>query len=178
MPMLLATLARRDRASWSHLKESIEAFGSDAGRFDDVRIRELGGKPGWPCQILVGKRGRGSYRDLVDVGYGVSHVLPIVVEYLRRGQPGRMFLLQQPEVNLHPRAQAALGRVFCGGPQGGPYCGPHQPVIIETHSDHLVERIRMDVRDGMTKLKPEDISILYLRAQKLGGRHPLPGVGQ
>ena len=66
-----------------------------------------------------------------------------------------MFLLQQPEVHLHPSAQAALGSLFCQ------VAGPERQLIVETHSDHLLDRVRMDVRDGTTRLQPDDVSILF-----------------
>ena len=48
-----------------------------------------------------------------------------------------------------------LGSLFCQVAESS------RQLIIETHSDHLLNRVRMDVRDGKTKLKPEDVSILY-----------------
>ena len=47
-------------------------------------------------------------RNLIDVGYGVSQALPVLTELLRE-DCSPVFLLQQPEVHLHPSAQAALG---------------------------------------------------------------------
>lgn len=64
-------------------------------------------------------------------------------------------MLQQPEAHLHPQAQAALGTLFCNVAAGG------RQLVIETHSDYIIDRVRMDVRDGTTDLKPEDVSILY-----------------
>ena len=72
-----------------------------------------------------------------------------------------MFLLQQPEVHLHPSAQAALGGLFCEAAVDG------RQLIVETHSDHLIDRVRMDVRDGESDLKPEDVSILYFERRNL-----------
>lgn len=72
-----------------------------------------------------------------------------------------MFLLQQPEVHLHPSAQAALGSLFCD------IAASRRQVIVETHSDHLIDRVRMDMRDRKTKLKPEDVSILYFERDNL-----------
>ena len=43
-------------------------------------------------------------------------------------------------------------------------------MIIETHSDHLLDRVRMDVRDGKIGLKPEDVSILYFERGELDVR--------
>ena len=42
----------------------------------------------------------------------------------------------------------------------------HQ-LIVETHSDHLINRVRMDVRDGVASLKPKDVSILYFERNEL-----------
>ena len=39
--------------------------------------------------------------------------------------------------------------------------------MIETHSDYIIDRVRMDVRDGVTGLKPEDVSILYFERDEL-----------
>ena len=66
-----------------------------------------------------------------------------------------MLLLQQPEVHLHPRAQAALGTLLASAAAAG------RQIIVETHSDYIIDRIRMDVRDQTTALKPEAVSILY-----------------
>ena len=80
-----------------------------------------------------------------------------------------MFLLQQPEVHLHPTAQAALGSLFCE------IAGWDRQIIVETHSDYIIDRVRMDVRDNKTDLKPADVSILYFETGRAGGQDPLAG---
>ena len=97
---------------------------------------------------------KGPQRNLIDVGYGVSQALPLITELLRDDAPP-MFLLQQPEVHLHPSAQTALGSLFCQ------IANPERQLVVETHSDHLLDRVRMDIRDGHSPLKPEDVSILF-----------------
>ncbi len=163
IPMFLANVARKDSKAWHSLKRSIEGFGQSAGLFDEIAIKVLGGKTGGPFQVQVrklGTRSKGPPRNIIDVGYGVSQVLPVVTELLRPKGP-RMFLLQQPEVHLHPSAQAALGSLFCD------MAAQRRQLIVETHSDHLIDRVRMDIRDGRTKLKPEDVSILYFERGNL-----------
>ena len=108
---------------------------------------------------LLGGGLKGPRRNLIDVGYGISQVLPVITELLRSDAP--LFLLQQPEVHLHPSAQAALGSLFCQ------VAGQDRQLVIETHSDHLMDRVRMDVRDGATKLKPDDVSILFFERRDL-----------
>ena len=73
-----------------------------------------------------------------------------------------MFLLQQPEVHLHPSAQAALGSLFCSI-----VADRRRQIIVETHSDYLLDRVRMDVRDKKTTLRPEDVSILFFERDEL-----------
>ena len=45
-----------------------------------------------------------------------------------------------------------------------------QQLVVETHSDHLLDRVRMDVRDGTSKLRPEDVSILFFERGDLDVR--------
>ncbi len=156
VPMYLANLFFQDREGWKALVKGLEDFGKAAGLFDEISIRALG-RGSDPFQIQIrkaGKRLKGSSRNLSDMGYGVSQVLPIVTELLRSDAPP-MFLFQQPEVHLHPTAQAALGSLFCQVAE------PRRQLIVETHSDHLLDRVRMDVRDGVGGLKPSDVSILF-----------------
>ena len=72
--------------------------------------------------------------------------------------------MQQPEVHLHPRAQAGLGSILCDVAASG------QQLLVETHSDYLIDRVRADVRDKRTELKPEDVSILYFEREAGLGR--------
>ncbi len=157
VPMYLADLRWQQKEAWDTLKSRIDEFGRTAGLFDELSIRPLGTKASEPFQVQV-RKGDGSLkgprRNLLDVGYGVSQVLPIVTELLRPDAADQ-HLLQQPEVHLHPSAQAALGTLFCQVAASG------RQLIVETHSDHLIDRVRMDVRDRTTSLKPEDVSLLY-----------------
>ncbi len=70
-----------------------------------------------------------------EAGFGNTQILPIVVELLL-APPGSLILLEQPELHLHPRAQAALGDLLILAAQRG------MQVVIETHSEHLLLRLR------------------------------------
>ena len=166
IPMYLSTAFFEDKKSWKTLKEALEMFGREAGLFDEIAVKPLGKRGSEPFQMHVrkfGRRARGPLRNLIDVGYGVSQVLPVITELFRDDETP-MFLLQQPEVHLHPSAQAALGSLFCQ------IVGNRRQLVIETHSDHLLDRVRMDVRDGTTKLKPDDVSILFFERGDLDVR--------
>jgi len=68
------------------------------------------------------------------------------------------FLFQQPEVHLHPKAQAALGSIF------SEYISNNHNnfIVSETHSDYLIDRIRIEVRNKL--IPPELINILYFES--------------
>ncbi|MEB3248924.1 MAG: AAA family ATPase [Merismopediaceae bacterium] len=73
--------------------------------------------------------------NLADVGVGVSQVLPVLVALLV-AQPGQLVYLEQPELHLHPRAQANLAQPLVDAANRG------VKVIVETHSDLLLTRIQ------------------------------------
>lgn len=157
VPMRLADMYFRDGERWKKFKKQLEVFGKASGLFDEISIKPLGKGGGAPFQIEVRKFGgglKGPRRNLIDMGYGVSQALPSLTALLHSSE-GDISLLQHPEVHLHPSAQAALGTLFCQ------IASQKRQLIVETHSDHLLDRVRMDVRDGTTPLKPEDVSILF-----------------
>ncbi len=141
------------------MKESLERFGDASGLFHGLDVKRLGRQESSPFQILI--KIAGPAFNLVDVGYGVSQALPIVVDLLQ-GKKGQMFLVQQPEVHLHPRAQAELGTLL-----GQLAKADKKRIIVETHSDYLIDRVRMDVRDGkILRLKTSAFSILSAAVQE------------
>jgi len=150
--MILARSKSSDPDQWKDLRASLREFGSESGLFKSVNVKRLGRKESDPFQLQISVAGPAT--NLVDVGYGVSQILPILVDCLTTDR-GQMLLMQQPEVHLHPRAQAQLGS-FLG------YLVKHRRnrFVIETHSDYLIDRVRLDIRDGKF-LRPDDVSLLY-----------------
>ena len=170
VPSYLTDLFRSNPPAWRSLKKKIEEFGKNAGLFNEIRVNSFGDIGGSPFQVQFRKYNKGPkgpWRNFVDLGYGVSQALPIVVELFREDMP-YISLFPQPEVHLHPSAQAALGSLFssiageriASDGQGNDE-PPKRQLIVETHSDYIIDRVRMDVRDKKTSLKPEDVSILY-----------------
>jgi predicted ATPase len=92
--------------------------------------------------------------NVAAMGEGISQVLPIIARLLR-SSPGECLLIEQPELHLHPRLQAALGDLFIETTTKG-----KRQVIVETHSEHLLLRIRRRVAEGA--LKPEQVAILFV----------------
>lgn len=155
LPMMLTKLmAKKATPSYISMRKELVKFGLAAGLFSEIDVKRMGGDDGsLPFQIRVGLDGGPAF-NLVDVGYGVSQVLPILVDAM--SNRSAMVLLQQPEVHLHPKAQAQLGSFLAG------LAAEHKdaPIVVETHSDYLVDRIRMDIRDG-SSVSPADVNILY-----------------
>ncbi len=162
-PAFLANLHARNPDEWRKMKGDLEEFGRTSGLFDEIFIRRLGRYEFEPFQVEVrkwGKRRKGAKRNLIDVGYGVSQVLPLLVDLLEP-DGASLFLVQQPEVHLHPSAQAALASLFCTIAASG------RQLIVETHSEYIIDRVRMDIRDGATELKPDDVSLLFFERTDL-----------
>ena len=91
--------------------------------------------------------------NLADVGYGVSQILPVLVGGY--GLPrNSLFIVEQPELHIHPKAQAELGEFFCALIENGVQS------IVETHSEHLILRIQQKVALG--ELDPKDVAISYI----------------
>jgi hypothetical protein len=155
VPMVLAKTFLEDKSKWASLKNALDQFGQASGLFTSLSIKSLGRHESDPFQIRI--RIAGPQANLVDVGYGVSQALPILVEVL--GNRSDLYLLQQPEVHMHPKAQAALGSFLAT------LAGAHgKQFVVETHSDYLIDRVRMDVRDGRS-IKPRDVSLLFFERQ-------------
>lgn len=160
IPMVLARMVSEAPSKWKELKESLARFGKASGLFESVTVRRpLGRKESDPFQLQV--KVSGPATNLVDVGYGVSQILPILVDTIQ-GEKGQMFLMQQPEVHLHPQAQAELASFLAQLVKHD-----RKSFIIETHSDYIIDRVRLDVRDG-AGLKPEDVVILYFQREAAG----------
>jgi hypothetical protein len=97
----------------------------------------------------------GVWASLTDVGYGISQFLPIVVADLQLSQESTL-AVAQPEIHLHPKVQAALGDYFVERIQK-----QKRRFIIETHSEYLLNRVRLLIIKG--KIEPSDVGIYYFQ---------------
>ena len=91
--------------------------------------------------------------DLCQVGFGVSQVLPILVQGLLTPKGGTL-IVEDPEVHMHPSVQAGLVDFFMEMIQDG------KRVIIETHSDHIVTRLRRRIAEK--QLDPKLINLCFV----------------
>lgn len=152
VPMVLARMFFEDKPRWEKLKETLDEFGKGAGLFRSIEIKTLGRHEGDPFQLRFKLDGPST--NVLDMGYGVSQILPILVDVLL-SNGGKSHLLQQPEVHLHPKGQAELGTFVATLASKG-----RHNFLIETHSDYIIDRVRMDVRDGKG-VNADDVQILF-----------------
>ena len=96
-----------------------------------------------------------------NVGFGISYTLPIIVAALA-STPGTIILIENPEAHLHPKGQVKMGQLLALAASGG------VQVVIETHSDHVLNGIRLAVHGG--KLDPKDVQLHYFQRQNQEGQ--------
>jgi hypothetical protein len=93
--------------------------------------------------------------DLRNVGVGISQILPVVALCLRSA-PGSLVMIEQPELHLHPAAQQRLADFLIAMMRSG------RQLIVETHSDHMVARLRRRIAEDPRDALQEDIGFLYV----------------
>lgn len=157
-PMLMARLFRTAPKKWQQLHAQLVAFGKASHLFSDIDIRELGKHVSDPFQIQV--KARRIKTNIMDAGYGISQILPLLVDIMRAKR--RTFLLQQPEEHLYPQAQAALANLFAAMTKSH-----RHSFLIETHSDFIVDRMRVCIHKG--EINAKDVAILYFEPDKRTG---------
>ena len=81
-----------------------------------------------------------------NVGFGLTYSLPIVIACLST-PPGGLVLFENPEAHLHPQGQVAMGRLLALTASTG------VQIIVETHSDHILNGIRLAIKDGVLKAR-------------------------
>ncbi|MFZ1410481.1 MAG: DUF3696 domain-containing protein [Micropruina sp.] len=119
---------------------------------DAVSAKGLG-KLGVGMQISV----EGVNRDLTAVGVGVSQALPLVVALLAV-EENSLFIVEQPELHLHPAVQGRLADFLLSS-------RPGVGVLVETHSEALVTRLRRRVAEGV---RPNQIAIVFTERESGG----------
>lgn len=95
-----------------------------------------------------------------NIGYGLTYTFPILVALLT-SVPGQIIVIDSPEAHLHPSAQSQMGRILAKFAAGG------RRIIIETHSDHLLNGCRLAVADKA--ISSEDVAIHFFAGTRSGG---------
>ncbi|MEK7396054.1 MAG: AAA family ATPase [Candidatus Poribacteria bacterium] len=161
IPYLLRQILNKKKKSLSlRILGLLNRFGKDSGLFDSIKIKEFG--KGLASPFEVDAIINDNPIAISEVGYGIPQALPIIIELLARVK-GSWFAIQQPEIHLHPRAQAALGELF--------YLmavEEEKRFFIETHSDYIVDRFRMCYQKY--DQKDLDSQVLYFERTPTGNK--------
>lgn len=104
--------------------------------------------------------------NLTDVGFGVSQVLPVVVQCFY-ASPHTTIILEQPEIHLHPRVQTALADLFIEAIQSREDSADRSvQLIVESHSEHFLRRLQTRVAEQV--VSPDDVALYFCRAGENG----------
>jgi hypothetical protein len=105
----------------------------------------------------------------VDVGVGISQMIPVVVACLKR--TSGIVMIEQPELHIHPAIQVGLGDLFLEVTKSdGDSMGDQKTLLLETHSEHIMLRLLRRVREtsnnelppGVEGVNPDDITVIYV----------------
>jgi hypothetical protein len=147
----------------TEFSKDINNFGTRSGMFKKINIKEYGNDEDTPFRMnfVLNKKPI----NIVNIGYGISQVLPILYNMYMRNNI--IITIQQPEVHLHPKAQAALGNVFFDLSIGK----KKKKLIIETHSDYIIDRFRQKQRKSQEK--PSVHLLFFLREKGINKIFPI-----
>lgn len=164
------TLNLRPRAKLMPFQEMVAYWLRHLGLIHSFKVEEIAeGSNRWQAKVIT--REGASEVLLTDVGFGVSQVLPVITLLLYVPEESTV-LLEQPEIHLHPLAQANLADVLL-------YAATRRrvQVLLESHSEHLLLRLQRriaeeaissdtvklyfcDVRHGGSELTPLWLDVL------------------
>lgn len=118
---------------------------------------EVGDQDAYIVKIGFGEDCEGGKFKPQNVGLGISYILPVLGTILT-AWPTSIIIIENPEAHIHPKGQAKLGELIARAAAYG------VQVFVETHSDHVINGVRVAVRDGI--LKPEDVNIAFFERKE------------
>lgn len=149
-------------AASGSLQHQVEAWLGEISpgiRINLTSIRNIG-IVGLEYAFVVANQVSNNYRSM-NVGFGITFVLPVIVSVLT-SSPGTLLLVENPEAHLHPKGQSTMGKLLALAASSG------IQLLVETHSDHVLNGIRIAVHDG--ELKPDDVQIHFFQKREQDGR--------
>lgn len=109
--------------------------------------------------LALNVKTRGFWANITDVGYGVSLQLPILFQAILSEKFTNIretLLIEQPEVHLHPSLQSKFIDTLLS-------IGNRNKYFIETHSEHIIRKLQVLIKNKEYNLKPEDVTIHYFK---------------
>lgn len=137
-PVFFQNASAKPEAVVSTLQEALADWLGYLGMATEIESKDLSR---YGYSLMVSTNDSEKRHDLTAVGVGVSQVLPILVAGLR-SEPDTTLIVEQPELHLHPNVQSRLADFFLSLTRLGKQC------LLETHSEHLINRIRLRIAEG------------------------------
>lgn len=103
-----------------------------------------------------------------DVGQGLTHLLPVIVTLMAKTDS--FVIIEDPEVHIHPRLQAALGDLFIGSVKEN-----RNFLLVESHSEHILDRLQLRIAEE--KITNKEIALYYLKINERPSRLKLDSYG-
>lgn len=139
-------------------QENVKKWFNDFEIASDFKVAELK-KGSKRYELIIKEFYTGEWVNLVDVGFGASQILPIIVEgFISKDS---LILIEQPEIHLHPKAQATMGDLLIDISSK-----QNNKIIIETHSDLVISRICTRIANG--DFESSNVAIYYLNPTENG----------
>ncbi len=124
----------------------------EMGLIEDFKVNPIS-KQRQEYEVKVRTKGSKDWVDLPDVGFGVSQVLPVLVQCFFAPR-GSIIIMEQPEIHLHPSAQSALADVMIDVINSREEGAAREiQLVIETHSEHFLRRLQRRIAE---ELVPQD----------------------
>lgn len=158
-------LNRGPRKAKQGFAEFIAGWLKDLGVIHGFSVRPVAaGRKEYEVLIKTGPKS--PEVKITDVGFGVSQVLPALVQAFYC-PPHSTVWMEQPEIHLHPQVQAELADVFVSAIQSR-QDGVEREVqlIVESHSEHFLNRLQRRVAEGV--LSPDDVAVYFCRRSAEG----------
>ena len=175
----VSMLLRQDAQKNRKLIQGVSKWFNDAMGYT-IDIKEVGS--GSSLYSLVVKNNSstdGIVEDnIIDVGYGISQVLPIVTQLLMNGvsadniyergfEQKKTFIIEQPELHLHPAAQAELANLLAESIK----ISRSRRVLVETHSEHLLRKLQVLIANPDIDISSDQVAIYYVEKDESGDSH-------
>ncbi len=123
----------------------------------NIDRKKAGGNTYYVTSVDYGVDGDTRMFKPQNVGFGVSYILPVLTTLLT-AEKGNVIIIENPEAHLHPRGQSEIGKLIAKTVSRG------VQVFVETHSDHVINGIRVAVKKGV--IKPSDVNIAFFERKE------------
>lgn len=165
---ILASHGRKINFGYKRVNKPLERIVAESlkrmGLIEDFIVKSIS-KRRQDYEVKLRTKGSKDWVDLPDVGFGISQVLPVLVQCFY-APPGSIIIMEQPEIHLHPSAQSALADVMIdviNSREGGK--DRNIQLIIETHSEHFLRRLQRRIAEDV--IPQEKVSACFANIARM-----------